>query len=311
MKIKVTGDYRDVANSAWISTMKDVRSKSRTDEDAKRVVKFLVKHNHTSPFESVTITLSNSEGVRSDFDIYRQAHFSRQSRDSCTMDLLNFVKVTSEHDWFDMPPWELFSRERPELASMCEKFAPLGGKILTRDVSSELGKHGMCVELISFHDAGERKLSRATWRVKCPLSISVQILRHRMGSFNMCSGRYKTIRQEIIPAVDDCSEIFNKLDINLSKFLHNVNPIIVSYESMMKKANEAKSNNVITNDEYKRLREFARFILPEGRMTELYVTFYLDDFYDNYLPLRDSAHAQIEHIWIAQSMRKVLELEKG
>ncbi len=74
----------------------------------------------------------------------------------------------------------------------------------------------------------------------------------------------------------------------------------------MKKAKQSRDDKVISNDEYKRLREFARYILPEGRLTELYATFYLDDFYNNYLPLRNSPHAQTEHIWIAQEMERVL-----
>ena len=42
------------------------------------------------------------------------------------------------------------------------------------------------------------------------------------------------------------------------------------------------SGITLTNDEYKRMREYVRFILPEGRLTELYITMYLDDL-DNFL----------------------------
>lgn len=83
--------------------------------------------------------------------------------------------------------------------------------------------------------------------------------------------------------------------------------INVRYRKLMKKAKEFKDKNILSNEEYKRLRENSRFILPEGRITELYVTFYLDDFYHSYLPLRNSSHAQIEHIWIAQEMERKLE----
>jgi len=307
MKIKVTGDYRDVANSAWISTVKEIRAYSRTDEDALRVVRFLVEHHHTSPFESVTITLtcSESENVYS----YARDNYCRIGTNgtSISIDLLNFIKITMTENLFDEEPWQLFTKERPELAEMCSKFTPLGGKILTiDDVPGTLGNHGMAVELISFHDTGERSLSRATWRVKCPLSIAVQILRHRKGSYNMVSGRYKTIRQEVVPPVDDCSELFEKIGSDLNRYMGSVDPVILQYNSVMKKAQVAKKLGNISNDEYKRLREFARFVLPEGRMTELYITYYLDDFYDNYVLLRDSKHAQTEHVWIAQEMQRVL-----
>ena len=49
MKIKVTGGFRDVADSAWISTINEIRAKARTDDDARRVVRFLVDNHHTSP----------------------------------------------------------------------------------------------------------------------------------------------------------------------------------------------------------------------------------------------------------------------
>ena len=308
MIIDVTGDYRDVANSAWISTISEVRTKSRTDEDAKRVVKFLVEHHHSSPFESVTLSLKFSRG--DDLDVwnkYASSLYAKRDNSTCTIDLLNFVKITMKHDLLDKEPWLLFSEARPELSDMCSKFTKLEDKTFaTEDPSEDLGNHGMAVELISLHDAGLQKLSRATWRIKCPLSIAVQILRHRTGSYNMVSGRYKTIRQELVPAVKDCAEIFDKVGEDLNRFLGSVDGVLLQYDSLMRKARESKKQDIITNDEYKRLREFARFVLPEGRMTELYVTYYLDDFYNNYLLLRNSEHAQKEHIWIAQEMQRVL-----
>ena len=54
------------------------------------------------------------------------------------------------------------------------------------------------------------------------------------------------------------------------------------------------------------MREYVRFVLPEGRMTELYITMYLSDF-KRFLFLRNSTHAQIEHIAVAQLMKKTLE----
>ena len=40
-------------------------------------------------------------------------------------------------------------------------------------------------------------------------------------------------------------------------------------------------------------------------MTSLYITFYIDDF-KRYLNLRNSAHAQVEHMWVAQEMSRAL-----
>ena len=98
MKIKVTGDYRDVANSAWISTVKEIRAMNRTDDDARRVVGFLVDHHHTSPFECVTITLSKPVDARElglldmryGSDLYSKNSLSSSA---ISIDLLNFVKI--------------------------------------------------------------------------------------------------------------------------------------------------------------------------------------------------------------------------
>lgn len=317
MKIKVTGDYRDVANSAWISTVNEIRAMSRTDEDARRVVGFLVEHHHTSPFECITITLSDPVDAR-EFGFldmrYGADLYSRQSliSSAISIDLLNFVKVSMKYDLFDEAPWKLFAEVCPELAALCSKFTPLGEKnFATPDVSSQLGNIGQTVELISLHDVGEDSLSRATWRIKCPLSIAVQILRHRKGSYNMVSGRYRTIHQELISPAEDCSNIAKKIGMDLANFLSCVDPVILAYDDAMKKASDGKKTGKISNEEYKRFREFARFVLPEGRLTELYVTYYLDDFFNNYIPLRDSEHAQTEHIQIAQEMQRVLELAKN
>jgi thymidylate synthase ThyX len=110
---------------------------------------------------------------------------------------------------------------------------------------------------------------------------------------------------------DDCFEIAAKFGEDLDRYLGVADGSIARYKQFMRSSKVARDNGVISNDEYKRLREVARFILPEGRMTELYITYYLSDFYDNFLKLRDSEHAQTEHIWIAQEMRRTLEEAQG
>jgi hypothetical protein len=151
------------------------------------------------------------------------------------------------------------------------------------------------------------------------------MLRHRTGSWNMTSGRYRTLNQDMVDTYGDISEIMKKMhpkgynsaddEFELSiqekynerfrELLKNTSIAFRTYEAQMQASKAAKADGRITNDEYKRFREFARYILPEGRMTELYCTFYLPDFV-HYLQLRDSTHAQIEHIYVAQQMKKTL-----
>lgn len=318
MNLDITGDTRTIANSAWISTQNEVKAKKNTQEKVIDTVNFLIKNDHTSPLESVTLTFIYDDVMMPGESALAQNIYARQDsitvdekdtlipyKKRLTIDLLNFLKTIKEYNLFDTEFWKIFQKTDPELASHCKNFKSLSTNIVTKVL--DLGEHSMAVELIQLHDTGSDYSSRATWRIKCPLSIAVQILRHRKGSFNMVSGRYRTIKQHVIEPVDDCQEIFEKCGYSLSEYLNLTIPIIETYEKFMIDAKTSRDNGMITNDEYKRAREFARFILPEGRMTELYVTYYLDDFINNYLPLRDSIHAQDEHIWVAEEMKKTLD----
>jgi flavin-dependent thymidylate synthase len=326
MKLIVTGDERDIANSAWVSTIDEAKALMRSDEDVQRVLRFLVENHHTSPIEVVTLTFSFENSSENDdssdenykliepllenkFCKYSTAIIDGKEHSFVTVDLLNFVKVIQYKNLFAGQLWKTFSSEKPVLSSFLNKFKDIEPSYAD-DVSCLLGDdHGMTVDLIQVHKNDLPEHSRATWRVKCPLSIAVQILRHRAGSYNMVSGRYRTILQDIYNVPLDVNNIYDKS--NVADDAHNIyemlNKINDQYLIMMKKLKIAKNNSIISNDEYKRARECARFALSEGRMTELYITYYLSDFYNNYEVLRNSTHAQVEHIWIAQKMRETLE----
>lgn len=315
MRISISGTIRDVANSAWISTIDDISANSRSDAEVDRVTAFLAKNFHTSPFECVSLTyywMGDAEDCIASLlnSNYSRSYISNNKKEEnhLTIDLWNFIKVglkTIGEDFYNTESWRLFADASPELARKAGMFNFSAQKFdKTSDANLILGSTNMKVELISIHNTGDKTTSRATWRVKCPLAIATQILRHRTGSFNQVSGRYRTIKNEFISNFDDVSKIINKIANNqyYIEYMNTIFSNIIKYEELMLLAKNSKNNDIISNDEYKRLREVARYILPEGRMTELYVTFYLDDF-NNYLSLRDSPHAQIEHIWVAQMMR--------
>ena len=322
-EIIITGNCRDIANSAWISTTDEIRTKSRTDEDVDRVVSFLAKNMHTSPFECVTITVKCSLiDVQSDHTLGKlvENKFSKISKITAsnqlliTIDLLNFSKVCY-FGKFASPLWMQFKKDFSNIAEKVMLFDFAAKHKSNQEINDSTFEKQMKVELIDFHDIGIDSHARATWRVRCPLSIAVQILRHRTGSFNMVSGRYKTIKQENISIPDDIIAILDKADSGskensidslVDEILCKMNDSKEVYLETMKELKRCKTEKIITNDEYKRMREYVRFVLPEGRMTELYITFYMPDF-RNFIMLRDSAHAQIEHIWIAQRMKKTLE----
>lgn len=320
MKLIMTGDERDIANSAWVSTIDEAKARKRSIDEVHRVVKFLVDNHHTSPLEVVTLTFVFDHLDEDEMHLAEPLIANKYSRHSITydgllrkdiisIDLLNFVKVAHRKNLFDGPLWKSLTSENTFLAETLMNFGDIKPSF-AEDVSNVLGNdHGMKVEVIQVHKSDLWEHSRATWRIKCPLSIAVQILRHRAGSYNMVSGRYRTILQDIYNVPNDVNDIFTKSELNedIGEIYAMLNETNDRYLKLMKKLKNAKNNSIITNDEYKRARECARFALSEGRMTELYVTYYFSDFYNNYELLRNSTHAQTEHIWIAQQMRVLLE----
>lgn len=332
MNLTITGNLRSIANSAWVSTLDESKAAAKSDEEVIRVTKFLVENLHTSPFESVTLTfqfLISDESEDSSYHHWEMSPFlaspyvkSAQSEDGSiafiTTDLYNFIKIAKSAyhngEYKSTTFWKVFEAQDPQLASVVDGFkAPEKYDGSTPDVSSILGETGITVDLVEVHHALVREHMRATWRICCPLSIAVQMLRHRTGSWNMTSGRYRTLNQDMVYTYSDIKVIINKIigsseDHRNDDFNNLLTDKSIAYETynlQMQASKAAKADGRITNDEYKRFREFARYILPEGRMTELYCTFYLPDFI-NYLQLRDSPHAQTEHIYVAQQMKKAL-----
>ena len=333
MKLQITGNLRSVANSAWVSTLDESKAGAKSDEEVIRVTKFLVQEHHTTPFESVTLTFSFKADSESDDDSY--AHWEmaafcdspyvrylteEDGSTHLTLDLFNFIKIAKRSyqngAYKETGFWKLFEAQDPLLASVVGEFSlPPEYDGGVGDVSDTLGPNGITVELVELHDAPVHEQVRATWRICCPLSIAVQMLRHRSGSFNMTSGRYRTLNQDMVDTYGDVTKIIDKitprdtnphsLDEAFKDLLKKSSIANRTYDHQMQLSKKAKSEGKITNEEYKRFREFARYILPEGRMTELYCTFYLPDFV-HYLQLRDSSHAQTEHVYVAQQMKKSL-----
>lgn len=322
LNFNVTGDLRAIANAAWISTMDQSKAEQRSDEDVDRVTTFLAKNAHSSPFESVTVSfVLNTEEYSSLFREIRATRYFNHVKMSCideekvvlTTDLLNFYKINYQIG-LSNTIWSHFSVQHKNIASKITLLPLKNRSELDMDENAEdqsenFSNSNIEVDLVSVHTVDFLEShTRITWRVKCPLSIGVQMLRHRTASFNMVSGRYKTIRQEFTSTSEDLIEIFEKAELlSMSKSLRSLAEETKSfYLSFMKELAQLKRNDVISNDEYKRCREFVRFILPEGRMTELYVTFYKEDF-EHFLRLRNHSHTQPEHIYVAQLMKKTYE----
>jgi thymidylate synthase ThyX len=320
IELRCTGDLRDVANSAWVSTISEAQSKKKTDDEVLTLSNYLVEHHHTTPFESITLTFSAIPSSEMDLDcikIFEESKWCRLYYDNkvvhITTDLFNFVKIMMRSVNLDNleshPFWASLHNKNPRMAEVVKKFSRpkdyVESGIRYLDIMGEEAVRSIGVELVSYHAGPSKNSSRATWRVSCPLSVAVQLLRHRSASFNMTSARYRTLNQDIVMPFDDIMGIAEKAGEGVMSLMLESFEMAKSTSNVYKKNMDlvkvSKNKKLITNDEYKRLREFLRYVLPEGRITELYVSFYMDDF-ENYLSLRESPHAQLEHGYLAKLM---------
>lgn len=152
--------------------------------------------------------------------------------------------------------------------------------------------------------------------MKVPIQTDRQIMTHRLQSTSGMSGRYRTMPNQYLEVADDVMSIIEKIpnsqqDFNNGKIVYGTYDWLADYYRVCENANhlyqaistigkEAQKNNLITNEEYKRVREFYRGILPQNNMTERVSIMNLRAF-ANFTKLRNSQHAQPE-------IRKVAEL---
>lgn len=142
------------------------------------------------------------------------------------------------------------------------------------------------------------------WHIKCPIFVARQWMRHRIGSFNEASARYRKIEFDpYIPEIwrkqakkntqGSSNERFtkkeeNNFDVDLRKFYTLANALYDKYID----AGVA--------------RELARIILPMGTHTEFYWTVNFRS-YMNFSTLRRHSDAQFEIREFANAMKEILE----
>lgn len=143
--------------------------------------------------------------------------------------------------------------------------------------------------------------------MRLPIAIDRQIMTHRIASHSGMSGRYRTMPDDFLEIPQDV------LDILTSK-LNQMGDIDykTEYEQLCYKANNryqvgikelkmARDSGRITSDEFKRLREFMRGMLPQHNMTERVTIMNLRS-WANFYRLRSKSDAQKEIQDIANSM---------
>lgn len=143
--------------------------------------------------------------------------------------------------------------------------------------------------------------------IKMPIQTDRQHMTHRLQSASGMSGRYRTMPNEWLKEPEDVLDIVQKISGASLGFIDQYDSVCENandlYQYMIQYLKEDVKNNLITNDEFKRLREFYRGMLPQNNMTERVSIFNLRSF-ANYQKLRNTTHAQPEIRYVAELMLK-------
>lgn len=151
--------------------------------------------------------------------------------------------------------------------------------------------------------------------MRVPIQTDRQIVTHRVASHcsnSGMSGRYRTMPSEYLDMPEDVEGIIQKFkciydnelktEIDLFEQYYNAcESVNELYKQSIKSAKEAEKSGLISNQEYKRFREFYRGILPQNNMTERVTIMNLRSF-ANFQKLRNSEYAQPEIRHVAQLM---------
>jgi flavin-dependent thymidylate synthase len=143
--------------------------------------------------------------------------------------------------------------------------------------------------------------------IRMPIATDRQHMTHRIASHSGMSGRYRTMPTDFQEMPEEIIDIFSRSYPNTPK-----EDIATQYRSMCEESNsfyrwevdgakDAWKSGKITNDEFKRAREFIRGVLPQNNMTERVTEMNLRSF-ANYVRLRYSTHAGAEIRDVATKM---------
>ncbi len=141
-----------------------------------------------------------------------------------------------------------------------------------------------------------------TFRVKLPIFVARQLMRHRTSSFNEISGRYVDLPEDyFVPKAFPLQSDKNKQG-RKEEFLENSDEMVKAYDKQMGESFSLYKKMTAM----KTAKELARINLPLATMTEMMWTIDLHNLL-HFLGLRLHHHAQLEIRDLAQ---KVLTLIK-
>lgn len=150
------------------------------------------------------------------------------------------------------------------------------------------------------------------WWIKLPIQTDRQLMTHRLQSSSGQSGRYRTMPDEVYEmppeAVESIARALTPLqgmfyEQEYKRLTEQSNKF---YRGLLAKMKHAESLGTITNDEYKRIRELFRGVLPQNNMTERVSIMNLRS-WANFIKLRSAKDAQAEIQIVANLMLEAVK----
>lgn len=156
--------------------------------------------------------------------------------------------------------------------------------------------HGVPVESVIFR----------FW-IRMPIFTDRQHMTHRIASHNGLSGRYRTMPNDWYGIPMDCQDIISKAGLVSDEPYNRIcEQAYQFYNEEIAALKQAEKSGVISNTEFKRVREVLRGMLPTAGMIERTTIMNLRSF-ANYIRLRNSDHAQPEIRYVAQEMLRLVK----
>lgn len=126
-----------------------------------------------------------------------------------------------------------------------------------------------------------------------PIFCDRQHMTHRIASHNGLSGRYRTLPSDFYELPKDVQDIMFRAEVNQVLYTSTCEASIEDYQQSVQYLKLARDENIITEGEYKRVREIIRGQMPTAGMVERTTIMNLNSF-ANYQRLRNHSHAQPE-----------------
>jgi len=155
-----------------------------------------------------------------------------------------------------------------------------------------LDHHGTPIESVIFR----------FW-IRMPIFVDRQHMTHRIASHNGLSGRYRTMPEDFYEIPEDVNLILNKCAMQfVAKDYYNIcSEANSSYRQAINQLKTMENTKIITNNDFKRVREVLRGQLPTSGLTERTSIMNLRSF-ANYQKQRNSEYAQPEIKRVAELM---------